>query len=61
MYSSSFGNMIESNLKEDERIVEEVRKFYCLYGKGNKRYKEKDWKKNVWFEKDNALSYKEGW
>ena len=36
IYSSSFGNMVKSNLKEKERPAEEIRKFTCLYDKGNK-------------------------
>ena len=47
IYSSSFGNMVKSNLKEEERLVEEIRQFPCLYYKGNERYKEKDSKKNA--------------
>ena len=36
--------MVKSNLKE-ERIAEKIRKFPCLYDKGNKGYKEKGKKK----------------
>ena len=42
MYFSSFGNMVISYLKEEERIAEKIRKSPCLYHKGNKGYKEKD-------------------
>ena len=34
--------MIKSALKEEERIVEKIQKFLCLYRKGNKGYKEND-------------------
>ena len=34
--------MVKSYLKEKERISEEIRKFPCLYDKGNGGYKEKD-------------------
>ena len=37
--------MIKSNSKEEERLVEEMRKFPYLYDKSNKGYKEKDRKK----------------
>ena len=36
--------MVKSYLKE-ERIAEKIRKFPCLYHKGNEGYKEKDKKK----------------
>ena len=32
-------------MKEEERIAEKIRKFPCLYHKGNEEYKEKDKKK----------------
>ena len=47
MYFSSFGNMVISYLKEEERITEKIRKSPCLYHKGNKEYKEKDRKKRM--------------
>ena len=47
MYFSSFGNMVISYLKEEERIAEKIRKSPCLYHKGNKGYKEKDRKKSM--------------
>ena len=37
--------MVKSNLKEEERIPEEIWKFPCLYDKSNEGYKEKDRKK----------------
>ena len=52
--------MVKSNLKEEERLAEEIRKFPCLYGKSHKEYKEKDRGKNVWHEVKNALGYEEG-
>ena len=59
IYSSSFGNMGESNLKEEERLAEEIQKLPCLYDKGNEGYKEKDRKKNAWCEVEKALSFEE--
>ena len=35
IYSSSFGNMVKSYLKEEGRIAEKIQKFSCLYDKGN--------------------------
>ena len=60
IYSSSFGNMLKSNLKEEKKLVEEIRKLPCLYDKGNEGYKEKDRKKNAWREVENTLGYEEG-
>ena len=37
--------MVKSYLKEEERTAKKIRKFPCLYHKGNKGYKEKDKKK----------------
>ena len=37
--------MVKSNLKEGERLVEEIPKLPCLYGKSNEGYKEEDRKK----------------
>ena len=37
--------MVKSNLKEEERLAEEIRKFPCLYDKSNEGYEEKDRKK----------------
>ena len=59
IYSSSLGNMVKSNLKEEERLPKEIRKFPCLYDKGNEGYKEKDRNKNGWREVENALGYEE--
>ena len=42
--------MVKSNLKEEERLVEEIPKFSYLYDKSNKGYKEKDWEKNALHE-----------
>ena len=44
-YSSSFGNIVKSYLKGQKRIAEKIRRFPCLYDKGNEGYKEKDTKK----------------
>ena len=52
--------MVKSNLKEEERLAKEIRKFPCLYDKSNKVYKENDRKKNAWLEVENFLGYEEG-
>ena len=52
--------MVKSNLKEEERLAEEIRKFPCLYDKSNEGYKEKDRKKNAWREVENTLGHEEG-
>ena len=44
IHSNSFGNMVKSYLKKEERIAEKIQKFPCLYDKGNEGYKEK-WEK----------------
>ena len=52
--------MVKSNLKEEERLAEQIRKFPYLYDKGNEGYKGKHREKNVWREVENALGYEEG-
>ena len=52
--------MVKSNLKEEKRLAEEMRKFSCLYDKSNEDYKEKDSEKNAWREVENTLGYEEG-
>ena len=52
--------MVNSNLKEEEKLAEEIRKFPCLYHKGKEGYKEKDRNKNAWREVENTLAYEEG-
>ena len=52
--------MVKSNLKEEERLTEEIRKFPCLYDKSNEGYKEKDREKNAWREVENPLGFEEG-
>ena len=37
-----------TNIQDDERLAEELQKYPCLYEKGNKRYKERDWQENAW-------------
>ena len=37
--------MVKSNLKEEERVAEEIQRFPCLYDKNNGGYKEKNRKK----------------
>ena len=31
-----------------EHLTEELQKYLYFYEKGNKRYKERDWKENAW-------------
>ena len=52
--------MVKSNLKEEGRLAEEIRKFPCLYDRSNEGYKEKVRKKNAWCEVENTLDYEEG-
>ena len=47
IFSSGFGDMIKSYLKQEERIAEKIQKFPCLYHKGNEVYKEKGWEKRM--------------
>ena len=35
-------------MQDAERLAEGLQKYPCLYGKGNKGYKERDRKKTVW-------------
>ena len=51
--------MTKSNLKEEEKLAEEIQKFPCLYDKSS-GYKEKNRKKNAWCEVENTLGYEEG-
>ena len=44
---SSFGNMVKSYLKKEERIAEKIQKFPRLCDKSNKGYKEKERKKRM--------------
>ena len=39
--------MVKSNLKEEERLAEEIPKLPCLYDKSNDGYKEKDREKKL--------------
>ena len=41
--------MVKSNLKDEERLAEEIRKFSCLFDKSN-GYKEKGTKKTALIE-----------
>ena len=67
--------MVKSNLKEEERLAEEIRKFLSLYDKSNERfipsvafvikakefsYFRKRLEKNAWCEVENALDYEDG-
>ena len=49
----------KSNLKEEERLVEEVQKSLCLYDKSNKSYKEKKPEKSISLGLENAFGYDE--
>ena len=53
MYFSSFGNMVISYLKEEERIAEKIRKSPCLYHKGKgikKKIGKKAWREIFCFK-----------
>ena len=52
--------MVKSNLKEEERLSEEIQKFNCIYDKGDERYKEKHRKKKHGVKRENAFGYEEG-
>ena len=43
------------NIQDEERLIEEVQKYPCLYGKRNEGYKEKDRKENTWREGEQRL------
>ena len=36
------------HIQDPERLAEELQKYPCLYEKGNKGYKERDWQENAW-------------
>ena len=36
------------HMQDAERLAEELQKYPCLYEKGNKRYNERERKKNSW-------------
>ena len=48
------------NIKDDERLAEEVQKYPCLNGKDNKGYKERDQKGNAWRAVAQELHFEEG-
>lgn len=47
------------NLREDERLAKEVRKYTCLYDKADKGYNERVRTENAWQAIDIALRYEE--
>lgn len=50
--------MVKLNLKEEERLVEEIRKFPWFYDKGNRGYEEKG-KKMHGVNNENAIGFEE--
>ena len=38
---------MEKKIRDDERLAEELQRYPCLYGKGNKGYKERDQEENA--------------
>ena len=53
--------MVKSNLKEEERLAEEIPKLPCLFmTKAMTVIKKKIGKKNAWHEVENTLGYEEG-
>ena len=49
-----------TNIKEDELLAEEVRKYPCLYDNSLPTYKEKDRKANAWRAVETELGLEEG-
>ena len=54
------GKSNKCNIKEDELLAEEVRKYPCLYDKSLPTYKEKDRKANAWRAVETELGLEEG-
>ena len=54
------GKSNKCNIKEDGLLVEEVRKYPCLYDKSLPTYKEKDRKANAWRAVETELGLEEG-
>ena len=52
--------MIKLNLKEEESITEEKRKFPCIYDKGNEGYKEKEIWREIHILFENVIFVKFG-
>ena len=54
------GKSNKCNIKEGELLVEEVRKYPCLYNKSLPTYKEKDKKVIAWRAVEAELELEEG-
>lgn len=48
------------DIREDEQLSIEIRRYPCLYDKSNAGYKEKDRAENAWKEIDISLGIEEG-
>lgn len=48
------------NMRDEEELAREVRKYVCLYDKRLPSYKDKRVKANAWLEVERALGLKEG-
>ena len=48
------------NFLEDEEIANSVKKYPCLYDKGDKFYKDKRAKKNAWHKAEEEVGMEEG-
>ena len=48
------------DIREDEQLSTEIRKYPCLFDKSDAGCKEKDWVENTWKEIDNSLGTEEG-
>ena len=51
------GKTNRSDLREDESLAEEVRKYQCLYDKCDPGYKEWDRKRNAWKAVEEVLVF----
>ena len=49
-----------SNLQDDEKLVQEVQKYKCLYDKSVSAYKERDCEANAWVAVKMALNLSDG-
>ena len=56
----NMGKTNRSDLRDDESLAEEVRKYPCLYAKCDPGYKERDRKRNAWKAVEEALGFEEG-
>ena len=48
------------DIREDEQLSNEIRKYPCLFDKSNAGYKEKNLIETAWKEIDNSLGIEEG-